>query len=98
MVSSSVPDHFILVIIACPCHKICVCVLVGAIRALFRSIVTPAVVCSLPGVLEFMMSKLVPKQLLMSVSRSSSRCISWRANMAIFSFLSVLFIIDHLSM
>ena len=61
IVSSSVPDHFIFIIIALPCLRVYVITLVGAIRALFSIIVTLAVVLGLLGVLELNTSKFFPK-------------------------------------
>src|SRR6266852_9254021 len=69
----SASDHFIFSIIARPCFRTWVLMLVGEIRALFIRNATPADARGFPGSLELAMSKFLPKHLFMSSNILPSR-------------------------
>src|SRR5258708_16412012 len=66
--------------------------------ALLMAIVTAEEPLRFSGRYELYMSRLLPKHLSTLVRRLSSKCISCRARIAIFSLFIVLLTVDHLSM
>src|SRR5712675_1865460 len=89
--------HFSFAIIARPGMSLYAFVILWGSSALLIRMATPAFVCGRSGSGKYISSKEFPKHWRIVSARSSSRWVSWTANIAILFVLNVLFINDHLS-